>query len=817
MATNDMAQVSAFTSNNAIVNAALSAALQQLDENMQDGGLQGSPAEPGCAGAGGHQSTGYDPDNDPVLAALRRYRDAAGTSYLPRDSAEGHGVEERGIEEYPDLVDRLDGDETELPLRPRPFGSAFSVESEVEHVICGFSLYDLKSVVPSWLEWLNPFMDESAADLCGVSRGPGSAPGSGIWEQPASSAIENDYAHLQYRSPQPDFSSEQGVPCSFQGAQPPGHGAGAHDCRLEDPQQRRPAQPHPLHRASPLQAISPATTLPAAPSMHVGPLGVPMPARTRQASMEAIRELPFHLNSATYDEDLDHRERDEHISQAVAGAGAEMPDPLTHGLQVEGDFLASPWGLGRIARGYVGCPGRSLARGKALVTEVVLPKALDTSRLKRLNVELRATALSLTRADISRPLGAVPATLPHGNAGVWVAWSVPEGGNFKPLGEALSVEPPRGPKWRMGVARQICSAMVALHGAGKSHGNLAPRNILVGPQGDVYILETGLIDAMIRVGVLHEHDLLAYMGLEFARYLAPEGWQVPRRAGLAADVWALGLVLLQVLGVADRPNSECTSMQQLSAKMLPKRGQYTPLMNQNGPSGALPPLVHQTLEACFKASPEARPGALQVLFGLAAPGNVEAAASGEVPQLAPRSREASAEAPGLTDETDAAGATPPLVASPASVEAPVAVDTMPAPPLVASPASVEAPMGVETVPAPHSADADAIPNRASTPQPGADMGLPSSVDTSDEAHWEPPAAPPAPPPRREFVTPTTTREKSWPMEAPEHCMTSELAATHFGSLAPVTRDRSWPSVGQPRNLPEARGPRRSAPPPPPAA
>merc|ERR1712048_260722 len=124
---------------------------------------------------------------------------------------------------------------------------------------------------------------------------------------------------------------------------------------------------------------------------------------------------------------------------------------------------------------------------------------------------------------------------------------------------------------------------------------------------------------MISVGVLHEHDLLCYLGLEFARYLAPEGWQMPRQAGPAADVWALGLVLLEVLGGAEPPNSECSNMQQLSSKLLPKRGQHAVLVPRDGAFGALPPLARQTVECCFSSSPAARPDVLQVLFSLAAP------------------------------------------------------------------------------------------------------------------------------------------------------------------------------------------------------
>merc|ERR1740130_1051633 len=226
------------------------------------------------------------------------------------------------------------------------------------------------------------------------------------------------------------------------------------------------------------------------------------------------------------------------------------------------------------------------------------------------------------RDDLAKSYGAVPARLTHSNAGVWIAWSDPLGGSqvgtaVKPLREALMADPPRSSKWRLAVARQICAALAALHAVGKSHGCLGPRSILVSSAGDVCILESGLVDALLEVGVLREYDLLQYLGLEFARYLAPEGWQMPRQAGGAADMWALGLILVEVLCAAIPPNSECTHMQQLSAKMLPKRGHYNPLAGcRDDLLAALPAMGRQTIEACFSASAAARPDALRVLFSL---------------------------------------------------------------------------------------------------------------------------------------------------------------------------------------------------------
>merc|ERR1712039_478173 len=105
-------------------------------------------------------------------------------------------------------------------------------------------------------------------------------------------------------------------------------------------------------------------------------------------------------------------------------------------------------------------------------------------------------------------------------------------------------------------------------------GNVMVADREHGPE--VVIFETGFVDALLQTHALSEADLLACLGLEFARYMAPEGWQVPRQAGAPADSWALGLILLEVLAGAAPPNSDCMTLQSLAAKMLPKRGIYAP-------------------------------------------------------------------------------------------------------------------------------------------------------------------------------------------------------------------------------------------------
>eukprot|EP00929_Paragymnodinium_shiwhaense_P079859 TRINITY_DN41628_c0_g1_i1.p1 TRINITY_DN41628_c0_g1~~TRINITY_DN41628_c0_g1_i1.p1 ORF type:complete len:1389 (+),score=315.31 TRINITY_DN41628_c0_g1_i1:133-4299(+) len=389
--------------------------------------------------------------------------------------------------------------------------------------------------------------------------------------------------------------------------------------------------------------------------MHVGRLGVAMPMRARPQNMEAIRELPHHLSSATYDD----------VTRSVVeGVEAEaeperpLPEPLALGLQVGSDVLPSIWSFGRIARGNLGLRSddapitaqagyaeSSGSRAKpggvvpALVTEVRLQKAADPVQLRHLNAAIRAMRCPAAE-ELAQPFGVVPARLPHGTAGIWMAWSDPLGASaalsgpveVQPLVEALREGSARSAQWRVKVARQLCGAVAALHATGRSHGSFGPRSVLVNPAGNACVVEAGLIDAMIGVGIFHEHEVLTYLGLDFVRYLAPEGWQVPRQMGRGADIWALGLVLLEVIGGARPPNSDCTTMAQLSAKMLPRRGQHTPMLpKDDSPLASMPHAARQLVQACFSPLPADRPEAEQLLVALLAPSGAEAAAPARMP------------------------------------------------------------------------------------------------------------------------------------------------------------------------------------------
>ncbi|CAE8729866.1 unnamed protein product [Polarella glacialis] len=543
--------------------------------------------------------------DDPVLAALQRYRADAGSTFHPPShledddaAAQARSSSNRGSELRSGLAaPRCNSSASPLQglsgvsssgasCSPacvishwrQHFSSVLSLDEGSKQAFCGLGSTGLGlPVLPSWLSWINPWLEPSAPDCCGASpqgsRHDGVVPVSGLDGVPGSgwtSSAEDlvDVPHIE-------LPAASGV-------------------------------------ASPVARISKTSRTSSPFPSGVAPLHCP-----GGRGLQAISELPAQFSSETYDE-LEASERDQAEAQKC------VPDTAAQGLELGqdvADMRAAGWGLGKVSRGRVG------GSTAALVTELRLPKPLDGGKLRRLGSALRTGTAAPRRPDLSCSMGCVPATSLDG-AGVWVAWTDPTGsGNRGPeqtfsssmLLQALLVEPPRGLPWRLAVARQVCNAVDALHRSGRCHGSLAPRNLWTTETGDVFLAEAGLVDALLEVGVLQEHDLLGLLGFQFARYLAPEGWHVPRSGGRAADLFALGLVLLEVLGGSGPPNPECLTLQQLSAKMLPKRGRWSPQVNSDGLYGTLPQVTRQTIEACFRPAPEERPSAQELLFSLAAP------------------------------------------------------------------------------------------------------------------------------------------------------------------------------------------------------
>src|SRR5262245_678920 len=91
---------------------------------------------------------------------------------------------------------------------------------------------------------------------------------------------------------------------------------------------------------------------------------------------------------------------------------------------------------------------------------------------------------------------------------------------------------------------QVCDGVAAAHAAGIVHRDLKPANILVGPTG-VKVADFGLAQLGVDVSIPTLTRTNVAMGT--FHYLAPEQCKDARTVDHRADVWALGVILYEML------------------------------------------------------------------------------------------------------------------------------------------------------------------------------------------------------------------------------------------------------------------------------
>jgi serine/threonine-protein kinase len=113
-----------------------------------------------------------------------------------------------------------------------------------------------------------------------------------------------------------------------------------------------------------------------------------------------------------------------------------------------------------------------------------------------------------------------------------------EGGTLR---ELLSERGPMPPHAVAAVLRPVLGGLAAAHGAGLVHRDVKPENVLISDQGDVKIVDFGLVRAVAAAGITSTSVILGT-----AAYLSPEQVR-DGNASPRSDVYAAGIVAYELL------------------------------------------------------------------------------------------------------------------------------------------------------------------------------------------------------------------------------------------------------------------------------
>jgi serine/threonine-protein kinase len=156
------------------------------------------------------------------------------------------------------------------------------------------------------------------------------------------------------------------------------------------------------------------------------------------------------------------------------------------------------------------------------------------------------------------------------------------------------------------IAGQLASALAAAHAAGIVHRDLKPENVMVLPDGRVKLLDFGLARWVDSGGVTE-----AGMAVGTAAYMAPEQLQ-GLRISTAADLWALGMVLYEMLAGRRAFGGERQGM--IHSILF-----ESPLPLREG-NADVPAVLETIVARCLAKEPRERPSAAAVAAELQASG-----------------------------------------------------------------------------------------------------------------------------------------------------------------------------------------------------
>ncbi|HZO17319.1 MAG TPA: serine/threonine-protein kinase, partial [Polyangiaceae bacterium] len=158
----------------------------------------------------------------------------------------------------------------------------------------------------------------------------------------------------------------------------------------------------------------------------------------------------------------------------------------------------------------------------------------------------------------------------------------------------------------VGFILQVCEAVAEAHAIGIVHRDLKPENLFLCKRADgtpcVKVLDFGLAKLSWRSQSLTRVN----RGMGTPRYMAPEQWVSARDVGPAADIWALGIILYELIsGFSPFDDKD---IKKLSQQVL--FGAPQPLSQH---ASYLPHGLVEVIECCMQKKPEQRYASIAAL------------------------------------------------------------------------------------------------------------------------------------------------------------------------------------------------------------
>lgn len=214
--------------------------------------------------------------------------------------------------------------------------------------------------------------------------------------------------------------------------------------------------------------------------------------------------------------------RDRHVSALRASMPREEPKTLGERYIVRGV-------LGKGGQGAVYAVDDRLSSA-SLVAKVLAPDVMAHPRLVQFFVDEARIAATLDHPGIPKvhDVGVAPGER------IWMVMDRVEGETLK---ARVRREGRLGTDEVLSVVRGVLEALVAVHSAGLVHRDVKPDNIMLGPEGEVWLLDLGIARLAVDDDPAAERIVLGT-----PQYLSPE--QINRGTSVdgRADLYSLGLV-----------------------------------------------------------------------------------------------------------------------------------------------------------------------------------------------------------------------------------------------------------------------------------